>query len=299
MFNKENFSKIINAIVSNNYNNNIAEFARAVPFDRTYASKYLNKRLASAPPPRKLQKIANASKGLTTYNELMQICGYIPNNTSNDFKSLDTQLAESIFNNNISLLDKYDLSNSNVLDLKKILIERNEQDSPITSQLNNFAINNSSNAKELFATLININDEIAKALINLHKNGYLYPIPVYKNTKNIDLFLVSDIVDYVNFNVPSSQSAEDYFALLIDNDTMAFLLDINDIAIIHKETEFVNGQIVAAYSTTREKCIIGKLFKYDDMIELSYLNAKSEKFIDKDIKFLGKVIRAENTSAFK
>ncbi len=76
MFNKENFSKIINAIVSNNYNNNIAEFARAVPFDRTYASKYLNKRLASAPPPRKLQKIANASKGLTTYNELMQICGY-------------------------------------------------------------------------------------------------------------------------------------------------------------------------------------------------------------------------------
>ncbi len=297
MFNKEKFSYIIRNI--KNIYASQEEFSKNSNIGRTSLSQYMNCRLDKPPKPDILKKLSNASKGLTTYNELMQICGYIPNNTSNDFKSLDTQLAESIFNNNISLLDKYDLSNSNVLDLKKILIERNEQDSPITSQLNNFAINNSSNAKELFATLININDEIAKALINLHKNGYLYPIPVYKNTKNIDLFLVSDIVDYVNFNVPSSQSAEDYFALLIDNDTMAFLLDINDIAIIHKETEFVNGQIVAAYSTTREKCIIGKLFKYDDMIELSYLNAKSEKFIDKDIKFLGKVIRAENTSAFK
>lgn len=297
MFNKEKFSYIIRNI--KNIYDSQEEFSKNSNIGRTSLSQYMNCRLDKPPKPDILRKLSNASKGITTYNELMQICGYIPNNTRNDFQSLDMQLSESIFNNHISLLDKYDLSNSDILDLKKILIERNEHDSPITSQLNTFATNNSSNAKELFATLININDEIGQALINLQKNGYLYPIPVYKNTKNIDLFLVSDIVNYVNFNVPSSQSAEDYFALLIDNDNMAILLDINDIAIIHKENDFVNGQIVAAYSTTREKCIIGKLFKYDDIIELSYLNAKTEKFIDKDIKFLGKVIKAENQSAFK
>lgn len=290
-------STILQKII-NSYNS-LNEFAKQIEISSAYISKLINLKYKNPPSPNVLKKIADGSKGITTYNELMQICGYIPKDANSDFKSLDIQLSESIFNNYISLLDKYDLSNSDILDLKNILIERKEQDSPIESQLNNFAINNSSNAKELFATLININDEIDKALINLHKNGYLYPIPVYKNTKNIDLFLVSDIVDYVNFNVPSSQSAEDYFALLIDNDNMAVLLDINDIAIIRKENDFVNGQIVAAYSTTREKCIIGKLFKYDDIIELSYLNAKTEKFIDKDIKFLGKVIKAENQSAFK
>ncbi|MCI9015920.1 MAG: hypothetical protein HFJ53_01970 [Clostridia bacterium] len=297
MFNQQIFSSILNSIISKY--ESLRDFSNVSGFNRTSISKYVRKELKNPPSPKILQKIAEGSKGLTTYNELMQICGYIPNNININFQSLDMQLSESIFNNHISLLSKYDLSNSNILDLKKILMERNEHNSPITSQLNNFAISNSSNAKELFATLININDEISKALINLHKNGYLYPVPVYKNTKNIDLFLVSDIVDYVNFNIPSSQSAEDYFALLIDNDSMAFLLDINDIAIIHKETEFVNGQIVATYSTTREKCIIGKLFKYDNIIELSYLNAKTEKFIVNDIKFLGRVIRAENTSAFK
>lgn len=292
MFDKNKFANILNEIVS--HYQSISEFANVSTNGRSYISKYINKKITAPPSPKVLQKIANASKGVTTYNELMQICGYVPETTISDFQSLDTQLAESIFNNHISLLDKYDLSNSDILELKKILIERNEHDSSTESQLNNFA-----NTKELFSTLININDEIDSALLNLHKNGYLYPIPVYKNTKNIDLFLVSDIVDYINFNIPSSQSAEDYFALLIDNDNMASLLGVNDIAIIHKEEDFINGQIVAAYSTTRERCIIGKLFKYDDIIEFSYLNAKSEKFIDKDIKFLGKVIRAEIKSAFE
>lgn len=289
-----NLDKFINILKECQGTSSLNEYARISDIDVGYLWRIINKKKSNPPSPKILQKIANTSKGITTYYELMQVCGYIPEATSTDFKSLDTQLAESIFNNHISLLDKYDLSNSDISELKKILIERNEHDSPIENQLNNFA-----NTKELFSTLININDEIDNALLNLHKNGYLYPIPVYKNTKNIDLFLVSDIVDYINFNIPASQSAEDYFALLIDNDNMASLLGINDIAIIHKEEDFINGQIVAAYSTTKEKCIIGKLFKYDDIIEFSYLNAKSEKFIDKDIKFLGKVIRAEVKSAFE
>jgi len=292
MFDKEKFGYIIRKI--NDVYPTQYDFADKSDVNRTYLSQYINKKLSAPPKPDILKKIANASKGLTTYNELMQICGYLPISMDNNLQSLDMQLSENIFNSNIHLLDKYDLSNSDFLNLKKILTERNEQDSSIENQLNNFA-----SSKDLFATLININDEINNALINLHKNAYLYPIPVYKNTKNINLLLVSDIVDYTNYNVPVDMSYNDFFALLIDTDRMLPLLDIGDIAIIYKNEELENGQIVAAYSTTKECCLIGKIFKYDDIVEFSYLNAKSEKFIDKDIKFLGKVIKAEVKSAFK
>jgi len=296
MFDKEKFGYIIRKI--NDVYPTQYDFADISDVNRTYLSQYINKKLSAPPKPDILKKIANASKGITTYNELMQICGYIPQSINNS-ESLDMQLSKNIFNSNIHLLDKYDLSDSDILELKKILIERDNNHSSIENQLNDFAIHSSSNAKELFATLININDDVSRALVNLHKNGYLYPIPVYRNTKNIDLLLVSNIVDYTNYNVPVDMSFNDFFALLIDTDKMFPLLDVNDIAIIQKVEDLENGQIVAVYSTTQERCLIGKLFKYENIIELSYLNSKSEKFIVNDIKFLGKVIKAENQSAFK
>lgn len=297
MFNKKKFSEILTNIVEQY--ESISDFANTSKVGRSYISKYINQKIDSPPSPKVLDKIATASKGITTYNELMQICGYIPIDTTNNLQSLDVQLSESIFNTHISLLNKYNLSNKDILQLKKILIERDTNQSSIQEQLNNFAVYHSVNSKELFASLIQINDEIENALINLHKNGYLSPIPVYKNTKNIDLLLVSDIIDYVNFNVPSFERANNYFALQISDDKMYPLLDTGDIAIIYKTNERINGQIVAAYSITKECCIIGKIFEYENIIELSYFNGKSEKFMANDLTILGKVIKAENQSAFK
>ena len=298
MFDKEKFSKIINTIVSYHYNNNIAEFARAVPFDRTYASKYLHQRLNTAPPPRTLQKITDASKGVTTYTELLNICGYLPFEINDNISSLENKLSEAIFTNNLYKLNDFELSETDLAYLMELLVNRKDNNSAIESKLNNFALKYSE-SKTLYAVLIEINDNINNALINLNKNGYLYPIPTYKNNKHIDLFLATDIVNYTNYNVPVDMSFNDFFALLIDTDKMFPLLDVNDIAIIQKSKELENGQIVAVYSTTKECCLIGKLFRYENIIELSYLNSKSEKFIVNDIKFLGKVIKAENQSAFK
>lgn len=297
MFEQKKFSIILEKIVEL-YGSTVA-FASFAHVGRSYLSKYINMKIPSPPTPKILEKIANASRGFTTYDELMKICGYIPEDINSDFRSLDMQLAENIFNSYEKILEKYELSQNDLIHIKQVLIKRDSNQSSIENQLNDFSINNSSNSKELFATLIQINDEIEKSLINLHKNGCLYPIPVYKNTKNIDLLLVSDIVDYVNFNVPNSESPSNYFALLINNDKMAPLLDVNDIAIICKNLESENGQIIAAYSITKECCIIGKIFKYNDIIEISYFNGKSDKFMNNDLTILGKVIKAENQSAFK
>lgn len=74
MFNKEKFSNILSKI--NNEYNNMSEFANTANFDRTYISKYINKRLSNPPTPKILKGIAVASKEITTYEELMYICGY-------------------------------------------------------------------------------------------------------------------------------------------------------------------------------------------------------------------------------
>lgn len=74
MFYKEKFAIILSKI-KESYNSQ-EEFSKYSGVGRTYISQYINMKLESPPKPKILEKIANASKGLTNYDELMQICGY-------------------------------------------------------------------------------------------------------------------------------------------------------------------------------------------------------------------------------
>lgn len=75
MFDKIRFANIISNI--NSTYSTMTEFAKIANFDRTYISKYINQKLDNPPTPKILKKIADASKGITTYDELMEVCGYI------------------------------------------------------------------------------------------------------------------------------------------------------------------------------------------------------------------------------
>ena len=75
MFDKLKFSQILNNI--NNTYATMTEFSEKSGVNRTYLSQYINHKLNNPPSPKILEKIANSSNGITTYNELMQICGYI------------------------------------------------------------------------------------------------------------------------------------------------------------------------------------------------------------------------------
>lgn len=302
MFDKNKFANIIKKI--NDLYENQVSFAKAAKINRTYLSQYMNLLLDAPPTPKKLTGIAKASKGLTTYNELMEICGYITENANSNFPSLDILLCENIFNTYTNKLEKYDLAKDDLIYLKQILIQRDDTQSSIKTQLNDFAINHSSNGKELFATLIQINDEIENSLINLHKNGNIYPIPVYKNSKNIDLLLPSDIVDYVNFNVPNSELPNNYFALLINDDSMLPLLGTDDIAIIKKTDTYKNGN-TCLISLDNEIFLIRKIIEFDDYIELHTafpysqpIKITNEEKETRNFRILGKVIRSENQSAW-
>ena len=75
MFDKKLFSKIIKNI-KDKYTSQ-EEFAKASNISRTYLSQYMNLKMDEVPSIKMLEKLANASKGEITFEELLIMCDYI------------------------------------------------------------------------------------------------------------------------------------------------------------------------------------------------------------------------------
>ena len=75
MFNKIKFAKILNNI--NDKYDTMTEFAKRSSVNRTYLSQYINQKLDAPPSPKVLMRIANSSQNITTYEELMETCGFL------------------------------------------------------------------------------------------------------------------------------------------------------------------------------------------------------------------------------
>ncbi len=74
MFNRNKFAQILKNI-SETFENQ-RDFSKKSEINRTYLSQYMNMKLDKPPKPDILKKVAENSKGVTTYEELMAICGY-------------------------------------------------------------------------------------------------------------------------------------------------------------------------------------------------------------------------------
>ena len=90
MFNRKTFSDILKNI--NNIYTTMSDFAEKSGVDRTYISKYINMKLEQPPTPKILEKLANASDGITSYEELMNICGYSEKNLESIVYDIYNQL---------------------------------------------------------------------------------------------------------------------------------------------------------------------------------------------------------------
>lgn len=91
MFDKNKFALILKNI-NDNYDSQ-RDFSRKSEINRTYLSQYMNMKLEEPPKPKILKKLAESSKGVTTYNELMHICGYVNNN----FSEIDQERLSSLY----------------------------------------------------------------------------------------------------------------------------------------------------------------------------------------------------------
>lgn len=94
MFLKEDFSKILKDI--NEHYENQTSFASASGVNRTYLSQYMNMKLDNPPSPKILEGIANASKGITTYEKLMRVCGYYEKISGDRLRTCRLELGLSI-----------------------------------------------------------------------------------------------------------------------------------------------------------------------------------------------------------
>lgn len=114
MFNKNKFANIIKKI--NELYENQTDFAKKARVNRTYLSQYMNLKLDSPPSPKKLRGIADASKGITTYEELMEICGHVTDLTFAN---------KSIVEQNISVLILFIAESGQLVPYNELWVDKN------------------------------------------------------------------------------------------------------------------------------------------------------------------------------
>lgn len=219
MFDKKKFAIIIEKI-KKEYENQ-EKFSEASGINRTYLSKYMNMRIDEAPTPSTLYKLASASKGITTYDELLKICGYYEKN--------------------------------------KIVPSINSQ-------------------------------------IHTNKNS-VYAIPLFT-------FINGELVNTesdVWFEL-TPDGIYSYFAYQTIDESMAPLLNSKDIAIIKKKEQMEIESGRTFLLKYEDKIMIRKIVETnDDNIELFAMNPYYPviKTTKNKITIIGRVIKAENQSAFK
>ena len=217
MFNIVDFANILKKI--NSLYENQTQFANASGVNRTYLSQYMNLKLDTPPSPKILKGIANASKGLTTYDDLMKICDYI-------------DIIDNFFEDSI------------------------------------------------------------------HQQGNSIPIIdniIFEN----GIFMANHNGKYINLEDKLNPSKE-YFAYKVSDNSMLPLLDVGDLAIVCKQNNYENGKTYLLMINDNIVCI-RKIIIIQDIIELHAMNPyyPIQKLSNTDFKIIGRVIKAENKSAFK
>lgn len=220
MFDKIKFANILRKI-NETYENQVS-FANASDVNRTYLSQYMNMKLDSPPTPKILMGIAEASKGITNYYELMEICDYI---------NVDKE--------------EHKVSNS----------------------------------------------------LNVKSNIFVVPIFIAENGKlcqTKDDVMLPEKIDFT----------KSYFGYRTFDESMAPLLGINDVAIVEKTDTFSDTN-TCLISLDNKTIFVRKILDLKTHIELQPINYTFEtiKLTKDDMKkrnfvILGKVIKAENESAF-
>ena len=127
-----------------------------------------------------------------------------------------------------------------------------------------------------------------------------------KESTTTNIPLLSDYTDHLEMsikkyfikNISINESLPPKtFALQINDNSMLPLLGIGDIAIITEEFNFESGQ--TCLILTNNIVMIRKVIKTEDFYELQAMNPYYPIEKTKELKIYGKVIRAENNSAFK
>lgn len=280
MFDQDKFSEIITKI--KDFYGSVSDFANAASVGRSYLSKYKNKRIPAPPTPKVLERIAEASNGITDYDELMQVCGYLNSNMSS--KDIMAQNICKEYENKIDSL----YTNIDKDFIFELLIKQDEHNATVLNTLNDYIqmnYGNTDSAKELF----NIIEEIDRRIKELLNNQGSIGIPLFSISK-VNMFKVGYF--------PFEENTNDYIAVKATTDKMLPLLGIDDIAVIHLQENIVDGQTLLLLIDD-SYYDIAKIFSEANICKLYFMNSKFEELELSRIKVIGEVVLCQNKSAFK
>ena len=131
------------------------------------------------------------------------------------------------------------------------------------------------------------------------KDSTLNSIPLIKCNNTNNIFAPENIIGNIPYIVDDINNT--YFAYIANDNLNSPLLEEGDIAIILKTSELINKNIFLL-QVKKEKPVIAKIVEAIEGIDLYIISSNKpfkENIQKKDIKILGKVVKAQNESAFK
>lgn len=312
MFDQQKFSCILENIISKY--GSLREFSNTSGFNRTSVSKYVRKELANPPSPSKLKDISDNSKGVTTYEELMEVCGYL--NLSAFSNDIIEKKLEVNFNTNKNVLSIF-LNNEQINELYNILknqiLEQNECSEDF-NELKIFAEKYNLTQEEkaiLYAFVIAILEYCSKEtkkLIKFYKtiktslkkdaHNKIVKIPVVGTVAAGEPILAQqNIIDYEE--LPAGEYSDgEYFGLKIKGNSMFPRILEDDVVIVKKQTTAETGQI-AVVLINGDEATVKQIKKTESGIMLIPFNTTEyspmfftkEDIENKPVKIIGIVKR--------
>lgn len=282
MFDKNKFAQILKNI--NETYISQRDFSKKSEINRTYLSQYMNMKLDEPPKPKILKKLADSSNGITTYSELMEICGYINDDyfiklydLKDDFKETESYYLKKITNYKMSSTEsKIYKDLIDIIDINELT---NLSYMQIDDELNSYFSNMdylSTKSKERIAGKIKLFIEYYKKTndayrkigdlkyknTNISNNAYnnnlnktskyygkLFNIPVLgKITAGQPILAEEYLEGYlpVDPNIYGMTTPDDYFYLKVSGESMNLKVHNGDYALIHKQDYAEDGDIVVA-----------------------------------------------------
>lgn len=283
MFDKITFAKKINQIKE--LYPTQEEFCKQSGIGRTSISQYMNAKLESPPKPQMLDKIALASHGLVTYNELMCICGYttpavtafLDFSTDNEKKALKSivlyahqqKLQSNMLLNDITIL--------------KYLNCLSETEKEVTLGVAREILYNPQYISIKSSIILDKKDSLGNPVVT---------IPLLGTVKaGYDYMAQENWEGTVDVEKSIAGNGEDYFALRVKGDSMFPVLVENDIVVVKRQNDFENGDIVVAI-INGDEATIKKAKKSEAGILLQPFNNNYEPliFTNEDIRNLPVII---------
>lgn len=302
MFDKNKFSCILKKI--NETYNTMTEFAQKASFDRTYISKYINLKLDNPPTPKILGKISKASNNITTYEELMLVCGYLEKNM--EF----SEISKKIFNKYLPVLKELDL-NDDLLDIMyKMSLNTKEYEKQFDDLVDKLPMKKRNKVYEISSNIISetndildnaINNISIRAKYNIDDNisNKLFNIPILGKIAAGQPLLADEYLEGylpVDPNIYGMTTPDDYFYLKVSGESMNLKIHNGDYALVHKQDYAENGDIIVAIVNGDDEATLKRYKKInDEMIMLEpmstypmepiVINLKNTNF-----KIIGKAI---------